>query len=172
MALPENTRILLSACAEAKSSGQRAGRKGDAALFADHGGLRMYLVACHTMTPQGVVTTLRDDMVLYRLGPYEDGLSLVYRATPEQVTHYRARIAEFDRRREQKEHGQLVIRSLLDDLHKIVQTRIESCPEVTDRDDAAYVFRDANREPSLEDIATACTALHISLRDCIAEAVQ
>lgn len=67
----------LAECVAHHSKGRSTVRQADIALFAgQHLGMNLFLALCPSDTPEGVVTELAEEMVLVRLGPYDDGLDI------------------------------------------------------------------------------------------------
>lgn len=146
---------------------KRTVKEADSALFNSHVmGPALYIVVCDiSKNERQVVTELADDMVLYVVGPYSNGFSLGQRAPVEEVSRYRALVSESHRRNNQRLKGEGEIEKLLTRLYESVKMLASECTDPVRKSDAEYALRNSGPNVSLENIAEACVALNIFLKD-------
>jgi hypothetical protein len=163
----------LSRTVQEISRGRRTVRKGDNALFANHVmGPCLYLVACNTADAKDVITDLTDDMVLYILGPYDDGFSLAKRASQDGVARYRSSVAEGDRRRRYEAEGKQRMNEARTACHESLTALAITCENATRRSDVEYFLRSGPEHTSWENIAAAAVVLGVSLADLLIREVS
>lgn len=122
----------LASEAERISNGRLTVRKADSMLFRHQvQGPGMYLGVCPASTPSGELAQVEPGVILYFLGPYDNGFSIDPGASQQEIAKRRAYRAKANQQHEKRKAGEEIAKQFLAALHaEIVRRSQLVAPEI------------------------------------------